>query len=391
MAYNMVTRFGILTFVLMITLITLSSSLEPLLFSLRRTSAGFGVYSSLAEAARDVSFTLLNTGRPLVVFHTGNSAATPIAMNMLASIRLLRRPFRVLIVPAEETALNIWTEHAHKLQSRGEAFFLLHDTEILARRAQPQQFSFREHSYNQLTLLKWVVVRRLLALGFDAMVLDPDLFFLRDPFAFIELNAPNCSIISATEGGGNHISAWDTWDYAKIESAASLSPDFPVAHWNTGQTIFRADPEMIAVIDEYLPWAIACIDGGNELDDQRYWNVYLATFYTVKPRAAGRSVGTEVADSLTRGNCISLQRSTQKLTTLRSSGKFDSPRSDMPAPQALTLCVFPLHHALFLHRISMEQELFRSILLPPIVIHYNYVESLAEKMAIMIAAGHWLL
>lgn len=336
------------------------------------------VFSSLEQAAAAVSFTPLHTGRPLVVFFTGNHGASRIARNMLASIRRLRRPFPVLVIPADGEALRYWQEAAEADGAGGavdERLNVLADGEVLGMGFESGQTSFRQDSYNRLTLLKWQTAARLLQLGYDAMVLDPDLVFLRDPFAYMEQYAPgNCSMTSASENG-------EPWSYRYIaERNGFHAPGKPQRTylpicWNTGQSMFSAgNPDTLVAIDEFIRYAQAHLAlPENNYDDQYWWNNYLYDMYDLQPG---------MADALLEGRCVDFVRNARVANGSETPAAF-------PRPRAFT--TYPFHNRLFVSRLDWNDRTHHDTMLMPISIHYNWASNILGKIELMQEAGHWFL
>ena len=349
------------------------------------------IYSDISAAAAACAFTPHHTHRPLVPFFIGNAAATAVASNMLASIFALRRPFCVLVIPADKVALAQW--ELKRTRDVNPNWKLLRDEATLLRGLSPLQSGFRQQSYNRLTLLKWWFALRLLREGYDAFILDPDLVFLRDPIAYFETWAPsNCSIVSATESG-------QPWVHNAIAVTGVVGEQigFPdklhkVAVWNTGQTYLTAGKALESAIEEFIGWAESSMIAGNERDDQFYFHQYMGNFYTPRPD----SIGNALADSVLIGEGVLLSRNDRRATILRALGSEDAPRFEFDEakpndilPASRDLCLFPLHNKFFLSQIEWGKRVHFDTMMTPCTIHYNYITTLGEKESKMRANGHW--
>ena len=347
------------------------------------TNTRFPIYTETHTAAAKCAFTPHHTQRPLVAFVIGNAAATAVASNMIASIFALRRPFCVLVVPADKVALSQW--ELKRYYDTNPFWALLQDDAILSHGISAQQSGFRESAYNRLTLLKWLFALRLLREGYDALILDPDLVFLRDPIAFVETWAPsNCSIISATESG-------QAWYYDAIVGTGQVGEQigFPevyhkVAVWNTGLTFLSFGKDLEDAIVEFLSFAESSMVAGNERDDQFFFQQYLGFFYG----PPSLNVGKSVANSVISGNGVLVSRNSRRITTLRSEG-FDVSTATDPIPRRINLTLFPLHNKFFMSQVEWMKRTHFSTMLHPCSVHYNFISTLGEKEYIMRRNGHW--
>jgi len=236
------------------------------------------VFTSLQDAARFFDFSPRGGGgggggggnrRLLLPLVVGNNATTALTANLLASVARLPRPFPVLVVPMDAASLAHWAAAA-AAQPRGRGAAarvnVLRDDALLRLGLPAAAGAFHSGAFNALSVARWAVARRALAGGADVWVMDPDLVYLADPFAFMAAFAPDCGYVGAVDtlrpfgydaaaaGGGRSV------DYGFVKSAH-------VVNWNVGQTLFRAgDAQLLAALDEFL--ALAADRRGEDFMDQ---------------------------------------------------------------------------------------------------------------------------
>jgi hypothetical protein len=248
------------------------------------------------------------------------------------------------------------------------------DAEILARGFSGAQSAFGEADYAQFCHVRWHLVRRLLRAGYDAIILDPDLIYLSDPWAFIEHRAPgNCTFMSANE-------LQEPMNYDLIAARGGLQAHRPgVKHlfatepvfWNAGQLILSSDPASgtLAWVDEFIEYLAA--DPAH--DDQHHLNEYLARYFDLTPSAPDRSVGTEIAEAVLKAQCFTYRRRSPAAVPGGEAIK----KNDRPQ----TISAFVLHNRVFVAYPDYTiARIYRQDMLLPAVIHYNFVNTLTEKI-----------
>lgn len=379
------------------------------------------LYTTLLSAAQAASFYPPLTNRRTLAFLAGNNATAEVAYNLLASVRRLRTPFPVLIVPLDAACLALWTRLA-AAQPRGLPpalrIHVLAEPSILQSGAVDRKTTFHEVAYNKLCQHKWRLAADVLELGFDAFLLDPDLVFLRDPFAFLYTFAPNnCSFTAAFDTMRPVDYETTVADGGFKEFVKTIVGDAPF-YWNTGQCIMSsADLNMKRALQEFLRlW-----DEGDTVEtmaDQdvfvaRYINSnllvptltpclsfpttprmhkYLNTYWEVLPDASRLDAprGLTIAEAMLAPRCIVLGR---RALPLQVTGA--------PPPAPLALSTWPLSNWFFYSRYSFTgfdnawntgQRLIsvpHATLMMPCVVHYNWVGTLAAKVPLMRENGHW--
>jgi len=60
-------------------------------------------------------------------------------------------------------------------------------------------WGFREGGYNKIVLHKWVLASKILRMGFDCVIVDVDIVFLRNPMVYYFADAPACDALVVVE------------------------------------------------------------------------------------------------------------------------------------------------------------------------------------------------
>lgn len=135
-----------------------------------------------------------------------------------------------------------------------------------ADKFEPGGTSFRTKAYNDIVKHKWTLLRRVLGLGFNALLLDVDVIVLRNPFGYLA-DLPACDLLATVDTlpdqgitNGSNPHRW-----------AGGSQRYNTAWINTGVILWRATPTARALIDDFIAYKPA----EQGMDDQHEWNAFL--------------------------------------------------------------------------------------------------------------------
>ena len=163
----------------------------------------------------------------------------------------------MLVVPLDAACLALWARLAAAQPPSlpaSQRFHVLADPAILQQGAVDRKTVFHELEYNKLCQHKWRLAADLLELGFDGFLMDPDLVFLRDPFAVIDVFAPsNCSFVAAIDTmlPMSYESTVAAGGFAEFHRPVT-EPSRPI-YWNTGQCLMSSkDGNMLRALREFL-------------------------------------------------------------------------------------------------------------------------------------------
>ena len=133
----------------------------------------------------------------------------------------------------------------------------------------PQASGFHTNQYADIVLNKWNVVLRLMKLGYDVLLTDADIVYLRNPFNFFA-DLPVCDLYVAVESGPKTYKKLTTPTEARYSIVALKQFTFSI--WiNTGFVYFKNNKDTIQMVKEFLKPAYR-IPG---TDDQQEFNMFL--------------------------------------------------------------------------------------------------------------------
>lgn len=214
--------------------------------------------TAAARAAESVRW----GGRGVVAFVSGNAAMVPFMLNEMVHIARLPVPFKVLWVPLDMEGLLRLVESGNGTVYDG-----------IARTGQfgAMRSDFREADYNRMAMVKWDVAIELLELGYDVLILDPDLAILRNPIPYFETLGV-CDLSMQLD------SLMDpTYENVLARGGFAFRREGFDNYYNTGGVLIRAGAG--GASGRVLPWlrlfrsfAQAEYAHGSDLDDQALFN-----------------------------------------------------------------------------------------------------------------------
>lgn len=219
-------------------------------------------FSDLETAAIDVAEPVRWGGKGVVAFVSGNHAMAPFMLNEMMHVARQAVPFRVLWVPLDMKAL-------HELLECGNG--TIYDGIATTGEFSPDRSDFREPEYNRMAMVKWDVSIQLLGLGYDVLLLDPDLVILRNPIPYFEtlgvcdLNMQLDSLIDPTA------------DNVLANGGFSFQREGFANYYNTGGVLMRAGAggatrRVLRWLRGFRDFAESEYAHGSQLDDQALFN-----------------------------------------------------------------------------------------------------------------------
>lgn len=142
----------------------------------QQSRQGVRRYADLAAAAGSVAEPM-RWGTNVVSFVSGNNAMVKFMLNEMLHIAKHQVPFSILWVPLDNEALA-------RLERQGNG--TVWDKIATEGKYGAGRSNFREKAYNEMALVKWDISIALLELGYDVLLLDPDLVLLRNPLPYFE-------------------------------------------------------------------------------------------------------------------------------------------------------------------------------------------------------------
>ena len=269
------------------------SALPAARFSKWETPSKQGIrrHSRLADAAAAV-VEKTRWGSSLVTFVSGNNAMVKFMLNEMLHIALHPVPFNVLWVPLDPAALA-------RLAKDGNG--TVYDAIASDGRFDGGRSNFREKDYNRMALVKWEITIQLLEMGYDVLLLDPDLALLRNPLPYFETIA-DCDMTlqmdSPMEPTGPNV--------IKDGGYAFREEHFD-NFYNTGGILLKNSPRTLPWVRLYKSWAEGEYKRGSPYDDQALFNRFILNAYRLQLELSGHtSTGQYAYDTVMGNGCYRL-------------------------------------------------------------------------------------
>ena len=213
-------------------------------------------------------------------------------LNEMVHMALHAVPFRLLWVPLDRDALERLSALGNGSAYTGEA---------TSGRFSGSRSDFRQGGYSAMSQYKWEFTLKLLEIGYDVLVLDPDLVLKRNPLPYFE-TLGDCDIFSSLdavdmEPSGENVR--QAGGYVCHDKKMALN------YYNTGGTLLRARPRAVAWLRGYVEWAAAQIRGGNGDDDQALFNKYINDLHALRTE---QPTGHYTAAAVMNNGCLEYKR-----------------------------------------------------------------------------------
>lgn len=161
----------------------------------------------------------------------------------------------------------------------------------------------RRHDCSHPSCARAQVALELLDLGFDVLLLDPDLALLRNPLPYFE-TLPACdmfvSIDSNSEPTMSHVVQNGGFAVPGGVEGVNFNNFF-----NTGVIMFRTSPRVRAWVRAYVAHAAGEYTRGSNIEDQGLFNRYLHSAHVLRFGEVGyTSPGQYVFDAVMSNRCI---------------------------------------------------------------------------------------
>ena len=168
-------------------------------------------------------------------------------------------PFKVLWVPYDKGALD-------RLAAEGTG--TVYSGVAASGRFDGARSDFRQAKYNELSLVKWELSLELIKLGYDVLLLDPDLVILRNPLPYLE-TVGDCDLSFQMDShfDPHGDSVRHAGGYALFDTDVTI-PNF----YNTGGFMLRSRPRTRVFLEAVIANGKAEHAKGSPLDDQGLFN-----------------------------------------------------------------------------------------------------------------------
>ena len=318
---------------------------------------GITRYSSLDAAAAKVAEPM-RWGRSLVPFVSGNNAMVKFMLNEMLHISRHPVPFSILWIPLDGDALT-------NLASNGNG--TVYDGIAQEGHFSGTRSDFSRGAYNSMALMKWNISLSLLDLGYDVLLLDPDLVILRNPLPYFETIAA-CDISIQLD------STMDpTGDNIVSTGGYSLRLEGLDNQYNTGGILMRGgkNGRAAAWVQSFYSWALSQYEAGSTRDDQGLFNRFVADQH-LQRIGNDPSSGQYALNRILNNECYEYT-STSNL-------------------QETAVTIWPLNPFMFAPRPHItERHLPKRIAHRPFWWHANWCVTDTEKVEFIKGEGDWLV
>lgn len=310
---------------------------------------GVTTLASLSIAAAHMAEPMRWGGKGVVPFVSGNDAMVEFMLNEMLHVARHAVPFNILWVPLDAAALSRLEKDGHGTVWDGIA----KEGKFSGKRS-----DFRKGDYNKLALIKWDIAISLLDLGYDVLLLDPDLVLHRNPLPYFE-TLGTCDI---------SIQLDSTMDPTRENIMRN-----GLSNFNTGGILMRSFPRLISWVKDFHNFAEAQYKDGAQIDDQALFNRFVGRQHALLlDTSSHESPGNYTIKQVMQNDCLRFYK---------NAGNGSE-----------AVSIYPLSPYMFLPRPGLQTlRLPQRITHRAFWWHANYAASIGGKLRAIKAEGDWLL
>ena len=150
---------------------------------------------------------------------------------------------------------------------------------------------------------RWQVALELLDMGFDVLLLDPDLALLRNPLPYFE-TLPACDMLVSIDAAADPTGAHSVQTGGCTIPGGVEGTNF-YNFFNTGVIMFRASLRVRAWVRAFVAHVTAEYERGSTFEDQFLFNRFLQSAHTFRFNETGHaSPGQYVFDAVMSNRCL---------------------------------------------------------------------------------------